>query len=41
VSAAFSVVAFLLVFALPKRVGSGAHGSFAETNQGPPAEVSR
>lgn len=41
VSAAFSVVAFLLVFALPKRVGSGAHGSFAKTNQAPPAEVSR
>ena len=26
VSAAFSVIAFLLVFALPKRVPEGAHG---------------
>ncbi len=41
VSAAFSVVAFLLVFALPKRVESGPRTSDSETDQAPPALVSR
>jgi EmrB/QacA subfamily drug resistance transporter len=37
VSAAFSVVAFILVFALPKRVGPSPHLSPSKTNQAPPA----
>jgi EmrB/QacA subfamily drug resistance transporter len=41
VSAAFSVVAFVLVFALPKRVGSGPHAMASGTNQAPPPAVSR
>jgi hypothetical protein len=40
VSAAFAVVSFLLVFALPKRVGPGPDASPPETNQAPPAQVS-
>jgi MFS family permease len=40
VSAAFAVVSFLLVFALPKRVASGAPALYAETNQPPPTSVS-
>jgi EmrB/QacA subfamily drug resistance transporter len=39
VSAAFAVVSFLLVFALPKRVGPGPHDVRSETNQSPPAQV--
>jgi len=39
VSAGFSVVAFLLVFALPKRVGPGTHPSRSAPNQAPPIEA--
>ena len=39
VSAAFAVVAFLLVFALPKRVGPGTHPSRSAPNQAPPIEA--
>jgi len=39
VSAGFSVVAFLLVFALPKRVGTGTHASRSAPNQAPPIEA--
>jgi hypothetical protein len=41
VSAAFSVVAFVLVFALPKRVGPGPHPMASGSNQVPPPAVSR
>ena len=40
VSAALAVVAFLLVFALPKRVGSGPYAQQSETNQARPADGS-
>jgi len=40
VSAAFAVVSFILVFALPKRVGSGSPSLYAETEQAPPEQVS-
>jgi EmrB/QacA subfamily drug resistance transporter len=40
VSAAFAVVSFILVFALPKRVGSGSPSLYAETEQATPEQVS-
>jgi EmrB/QacA subfamily drug resistance transporter len=40
VSAALAVVAFLLVFALPKRVGPGPYAQQSETNQARPADGS-
>jgi EmrB/QacA subfamily drug resistance transporter len=40
VSAAFAVVSFLLVFALPKRVATGPPGPYSATNQPPPTAVS-
>jgi hypothetical protein len=40
VSAAFAVISFLLVFALPKRVGTGPSAARPVPEQGPPAQVS-
>jgi hypothetical protein len=40
VSAAFAVISFLLVFALPRRVGPGPGNARPEPDQAPPAKVS-
>jgi MFS family permease len=40
VSSAFAVLSFLLVFALPKRVGPGPRPSPSKAHQAPPAEMS-
>jgi EmrB/QacA subfamily drug resistance transporter len=40
VSAAFAVLSFLLVFALPKRVGAGPSAGLSEPGQAPPTQVS-